>query len=407
MSSAQLSMPLGSDDDQSQNGSNGKAHGTAAPARKRVSAESMATKQREISVSEFFVKNRHLLGFDNPRKALLTTVKEAVDNSLDACEEAGILPEIWVEIAQTGENRYAISVQDNGPGIVPKQVPNIFGKLLYGSKFHRLRMSRGQQGIGISAAGMYGLLTTGKPVKIVSKTSKKKPGFYCELQINTKINRPEILNNKGEGLEIPTGEDGVKLLTDHGVHFEPVEHGNARHDRVGRQIPSRARLRRRISRTDVHRQPARQIAFRRARRSEAHVRARGRGAAAGSDRDQAASLRGRVGHADQYDQAVRRNFTHAIPHQLVLPRDRSDRQGDLRRGEAEREGLSQEDRPRRVRNALQGFARNNHPAPFDRLHRADRRGVVADRLEASHRAGRISLRRHTAAGRLSRQPVSD
>jgi hypothetical protein len=52
----------------------------------------MATKQKDIAVSEFFAKNRHLLGFDNPRKALLTTVKEAVDNSLDACEEAGICP---------------------------------------------------------------------------------------------------------------------------------------------------------------------------------------------------------------------------------------------------------------------------------------------------------------------------
>ena len=110
----------------------------------------MAAAQRDISVSEFFAKNRHLLGFDNPRKALLTTVKEAVDNSLDACEEAGILPEIWVHIEQTGNNRYKIGVQDNGPGIVKKQIPLIFGKLLYGSKFHRLRMSRGQQGIGIT-----------------------------------------------------------------------------------------------------------------------------------------------------------------------------------------------------------------------------------------------------------------
>ena len=57
-------------------------------------------KQREISVSEFFTKNRHLLGFDNPAKALLTTVKEAVDNSLDACEEAGILPTLLVEITE-------------------------------------------------------------------------------------------------------------------------------------------------------------------------------------------------------------------------------------------------------------------------------------------------------------------
>ena len=119
----------------------------------RADAESMAARQRDISVSEFFAKNRHLLGFDSPRKALLTSVKEAVDNSLDACEEAGILPEIWVHIEQVGDagTRYRMGVQDNGPGIVSKQIPLIFGKLLYGSKFHRLRMSRGQQGIGISA----------------------------------------------------------------------------------------------------------------------------------------------------------------------------------------------------------------------------------------------------------------
>ena len=134
--------------------------------RRRATAESMAAQQRSISVSEFFTKNRHLLGFDNPRKSLLTTVKEAVDNSIDACEEAGIPPEIWVQIEPVGNSRYKVAIQDNGPGIVKKQIPLIFGKLLYGSKFHRLRMSRGQQGIGISAAGMYGQLTTGKPVKI-------------------------------------------------------------------------------------------------------------------------------------------------------------------------------------------------------------------------------------------------
>ena len=137
-----------------------------APAKRRATAQTLAAGQRDISVSEFFAKNRHLLGFDSPRKALLTSVKEAVDNSLDACEEAGILPEIWVHIEPVGDSvsRYRMGVQDNGPGIVRKQIPLIFGKLLYGSKFHRLRMSRGQQGIGISAAGMYGVLTTGKPV---------------------------------------------------------------------------------------------------------------------------------------------------------------------------------------------------------------------------------------------------
>ncbi|MCA9310677.1 MAG: hypothetical protein KDA21_05680, partial [Phycisphaerales bacterium] len=109
---------------------------------RRATAETMAEKQREISVSEFFAKNRHLLGFDNPRKALLTTVKEAVDNALDACEEAGILPDIVVKLEEleappsvSKPGRYRITITDNGPGIVRKQVENIFGKLLYGSKF--------------------------------------------------------------------------------------------------------------------------------------------------------------------------------------------------------------------------------------------------------------------------------
>jgi DNA topoisomerase-6 subunit B len=194
--------------------------------RNRATAHSMAAAQRDISVSEFFAKNRHLLGFDNPRKALLTAVKEAVDNSLDACEEAGILPELWVHIEQTATNRFKIGVQDNGPGIVKKQIPLIFGKLLYGSKFHRLRMSRGQQGIGISAAGMYGVLTTGKPVKIISKISRKAPAHYYEIQINTKNNKPEILNGHGEGVDIPAGQKGADYIAKHGIEWVAVHDGD-------------------------------------------------------------------------------------------------------------------------------------------------------------------------------------
>jgi DNA topoisomerase VI subunit B len=178
-----------------------------APARPRVEdmAETLAGKQREISVSEFFAKNRHLLGFDNPSKALLTAVKEAVDNALDACEEAGILPEIRVEVTQLEEDRFRVAVEDNGPGIVPAQVPKIFGKLLYGSKFHTLKQSRGQQGIGISAAGMYGVLTTGKPVLITTRTGARKPARYVELAINTKKNMPDILTEHEIEWEKPHG----------------------------------------------------------------------------------------------------------------------------------------------------------------------------------------------------------
>ncbi len=170
------------------------------PKRPRVTAESLATKQRDISVSEFFAKNRHLLGFDNPRKALLTAVKEAVDNSLDACEEASILPDVTVVIEDLNpdrpstakSSRYRITIVDNGPGIIRQQVEHIFGRLLYGSKFHRLKMSRGQQGIGISAAGMYGLITTGKPMVIQTRPKPRKPAHHIELAINTKTNRAEV-----------------------------------------------------------------------------------------------------------------------------------------------------------------------------------------------------------------------
>ncbi len=262
---------------------------TSAGGSRRRSAEELAAKQRDISVSEFFEKNRHLLGFDNPLKALLTTVKEGVDNALDACEEAGILPEVTIEITRvvdlaefdaqprtgvdgfTGEavdvdpgsdagpdaapesgvgsngneasparqagagglfqrglfdadddgeteeeeaervvasskpgskrkgrgiaappESYVIAIEDNGPGIVVEQVAKIFGKLLYGSKFHRLRQSRGQQGIGISAAGMYGQQTTGRPVRVLSRTGPKRPAQYVEVALDVQRNKPDV-----------------------------------------------------------------------------------------------------------------------------------------------------------------------------------------------------------------------
>ncbi|HSQ60264.1 MAG TPA: DNA topoisomerase VI subunit B [Acidobacteriota bacterium] len=181
----------------------------APPKVVRLTAADMAEKQREISVSEFFTKNRHLLGFDSPAKALLTTVKEAVDNALDACEEAGILPDLLIEIQEVSETRYRIAVQDNGPGIVKAQVPKIFGQLLYGSKFHRLRQSRGQQGIGISAAAMYGQLTTGKAITVVSKTGTGKPAHKFDIQIDTRANRPVVV-----------ADHEVQWIPEHGTRVE-------------------------------------------------------------------------------------------------------------------------------------------------------------------------------------------
>ena len=169
----------------------------------------LAKKQRDISIASFFEKNRHLLGFDNPRKSLLTTIKEAVDNSLDACEEANILPEINVEVIDMQNERFRVIVEDNGPGIVKKQIPNIFAKLLYGSKFFKLSQSRGQQGIGISASVLYAQLTTGKPARITSRIGKNHPAHYYELHINTQNNKPEIIK-----------EETVEWEKEHGTKVE-------------------------------------------------------------------------------------------------------------------------------------------------------------------------------------------
>ncbi len=182
---------------------------TEAKKNKTTTAHELAAKQREIGVAEFFARNRHLLGFDNKRKALMTTIKEAVDNALDACEETGVLPEILVEVIDMNNDRFRIIIEDNGPGIVKKQIPKIFAKLLYGSKFHSLKQSRGQQGIGISAAVMYAQLTTGRPAKITSKIHPNEPANYYELHINTQNNKPEILH-----------EGTVEWKKDHGTRIE-------------------------------------------------------------------------------------------------------------------------------------------------------------------------------------------
>ncbi len=216
--SRQLALPLGKGPSTSA-GQNKSATQRATKARPPVAsaqprlagsidhsvAESLARGQRDISVSEFFAKNRHLLGFDNRRKALLNSVKEAVDNALDACEEARVLPDIDVRIDQLDEHRFRVRVTDNGPGIVKQQIPNIFGKLLYGSKFHRLKMSRGQQGIGISAAGMYGLLTTGRPIHITSRTGSRRQAHHYQVAIDTKKNRPEVIRDEPADVDFPHG----------------------------------------------------------------------------------------------------------------------------------------------------------------------------------------------------------
>ena len=186
-------------------------------------AQQLAAKQREISVAEFFERNRQILGFDNPQRALLTTVKEGVDNSIDGAEEARVLPEVLVEVSKQSEDRFRVAVTDNGPGILRREIPNVFARLLYGSRFHSNRQARGQQGIGISAAVLYANLTTARPAHIISKVEEEEAAHVLDLVIDTQKNQPKVV-----------AEDLVLWDRPHGTKVELVI--KARYTR-GRQSP--------------------------------------------------------------------------------------------------------------------------------------------------------------------------
>ena len=155
-------------------------------------AEELAKKQREISISEFFERNKQILGYDSPTKALLTAVKEGLDNSIDAAEESEILPDIFIEVRKAGKDEFVVVVDDNGPGILKKEVANVFGRLLYGSRFFSRRQFRGQQGLGISGAIMYGQITTGKPATIRTKTAEMDVAYEIDMIVDTRRNKPSV-----------------------------------------------------------------------------------------------------------------------------------------------------------------------------------------------------------------------
>ena len=202
--------------------------------KKKTKAHQLAKEQRDIPVSEFFEQNRHILGFDNPTHSLITAVKEGVDNSLDACEQAGILPELKVEIGSLGKDELSLAIEDNGPGIVEENVPNVFGRLLYGSRFGSGKQSRGQQGIGISAAIMYGQLTTGRSATICTRISEEHLASRITMKLDTRNNRGNVERTedfvwKDENQE--PNEDGIYPEKYHGTRVEFAIKGRYREAR--------------------------------------------------------------------------------------------------------------------------------------------------------------------------------
>ena len=176
-------------------------------------AEKMAANQKQVAISEFFEKNKHFLGFDTLTRALITAVKEAVDNALDACEEARILPDIIVQITKIDNKKdiLQLDVEDNGPGIPRTSIEKVFGQLLFGSRFHAIRQSRGQQGIGITGVVMYSQLTTGDPTHVESKIATEATAVAVDIGLDTRKNKAVKSNqdrvdwgDKVHGLRIRT-----------------------------------------------------------------------------------------------------------------------------------------------------------------------------------------------------------
>ncbi len=202
--------------------------------RKKTKAHQLAKEQRDIPVSEFFEQNRHILGFDNPTHSLITAVKEGVDNSLDACEQAGVLPELRIEVGNLGKDELSIAIEDNGPGIVEENVPNVFGRLLYGSRFGSGKQSRGQQGIGISAAIMYGQLTTGRSATISTRISEEHLAIRITMKLDTRNNRGNVERTEDfvwkDELAEPD-EDGIYPEKCHGTRIEFAIKGRYREAR--------------------------------------------------------------------------------------------------------------------------------------------------------------------------------
>ena len=204
------------------------------PSRRKTKAHQLAKEQRDIPVSEFFEQNRHILGFDNPTHSLITAVKEGVDNSLDACEQAGMLPELRIEVGNLGKDELSIAIEDNGPGIVEENVPNVFGRLLYGSRFGSGKQSRGQQGIGISAAIMYGQLTTGRSATISTRISEEHLAIRITMKLDTRNNRGNVERTEDfvwkDELAEPD-EDGIYPEKYHGTRIEFAIKGRYREAR--------------------------------------------------------------------------------------------------------------------------------------------------------------------------------
>ncbi|MEM0445702.1 MAG: DNA topoisomerase VI subunit B [Nitrososphaerota archaeon] len=159
-------------------------------------------KFEQISPADFFYRNRDIAGFSSPARSIYMSIRELVENSLDACEIGKILPEISVELSSEGEvgnsgtEIYRLIVRDNGIGVDGDYIPKAFGTVLYGSKYG-FKQSRGTFGVGGTMALLYGQITTNRAFKIISSRGGQKIYEY-EMMIDIVNNTPRIINKKAQ-----------------------------------------------------------------------------------------------------------------------------------------------------------------------------------------------------------------
>ncbi|MCK4279989.1 MAG: DNA topoisomerase VI subunit B, partial [Candidatus Thorarchaeota archaeon] len=140
------------------------------------------------------------------------TVRELVENSIDACEEARRQPDVRVSIDEERSGVVRVTVSDNGTGVPYDEVPNAFARVLYGDKF-TARQRRGTFGLGVTMAALYGQITTDSPLIVVTQTNHAT-GRYYQLLIDIENNQPVILSDKSHEREGPGTEVTIRLKGD-------------------------------------------------------------------------------------------------------------------------------------------------------------------------------------------------
>jgi len=177
--------------------------------------KSMRETFRSLSAAEFFYRNREIAGFSNPSRALYQTVRELVENALDACDSHEILPSLYIGIKLVNPQKsfYKVTVSDNGIGIPPHYVPYAFGKVLFGSKY-KLRQTRGMFGLGAKMAILYGQLTTGKPVEVETTPLGSRYRYYFKIMVDIKRNEPIILERKMRRLKKKSHGTAISVVVE-------------------------------------------------------------------------------------------------------------------------------------------------------------------------------------------------